>query len=117
MSYYSYKPFFPSLLPRLTDPLWHRVDTPKDEEAELSRLENETAQWFKGISERYGEITPIGKTNSTEPLDDEEEEEEEDDDDDNDHDDHDDHGDSDSHEEDDDDIEMDLNLALESPST
>nr|ACO13118.1 C11orf51 homolog [Lepeophtheirus salmonis] len=116
MSYYSYKPFFPSLLPRLTDPLWHRVDAPKDEEAELSRLENERAQWIKGISERYGEMAPIGKTNSQEPLDDEEEEEEDvDDDNDNDHDDN---GDSDSHEEDDDDdIEMDLNLALESPST
>ena len=36
-------PLFPSLMPRLVDPLWFKVDAPQDENAELTKLEKEHA--------------------------------------------------------------------------
>ena len=103
----SSNPLFPSLLPRAVDPLWHRVDEPKDEDAELTRLEKEHENAIKNISEKVYQ-PPIGKT-SQDTL---EEGEMDEDDDDNDNDDNDD---SDSHE-DDDDVEMDMNFGQESPA-
>ena len=97
-------PLFPSLLPRPVDALWHRVDEPKDEDAELSRLEKEHENSIKNIAEKTYP-PPIGKT-SQDAL---EEGEMDEDDDDNDNDD------SDSHE-DDDDVEMDMNFGQESPA-
>ena len=38
-------PMFPSLLPRLSDPLWFSVDKPCDDEDELSKLEEEQIEW------------------------------------------------------------------------
>merc|ERR1712088_1129165 len=54
-------PLFPSLLPRPVDALWHRVDEPKDEDAELSRLEQEHENSIKNIAEKTYP-PPIGKT-------------------------------------------------------
>ena len=55
-------PLFPSLMPRLVDPLWFKVDTPQDENAELTKLEKEHADWLKSIGERDTALLPIGKT-------------------------------------------------------
>ena len=37
--------FFPSLLPRVADSHWFNVDKPCDDEEELSKLEDELADW------------------------------------------------------------------------
>ena len=44
-------PGFPSLLPRQADPLWHRVDLPKDEDAELTKMEKENEERMKGFTQ------------------------------------------------------------------
>ena len=100
-------PLFPSLLPRPVDPLWHRVDEPKDEDAELARLEKEHETWIKNIAEKSYQA-PIGKT-SQEALEDDEMDEDDDDNDNDDNDDSDSNG-------DDDDVEMDMNFGQESPA-
>ena len=92
-------PLFPSLMPRLVDPLWFRSDVPQDENVELSRMEKEHSEWLKSIGNRENEMLPIGKTSP-------ETDEDEDDDDDDDNDDNDD---SVSHDEEDD-AEMDMNF-------
>merc|ERR1711997_592452 len=92
-------PLFPSLMPRLVDPLWFKVDAPQDENAELTKLEKEHSDWLKSIGERDTALLPIGKTSPET-----DEDSEDDDDDDNDSDDNDD---SVSHDEDED-AEMDL---------
>merc|ERR1712223_765615 len=84
-------PLFPSLMPRLVDPLWFKVDAPQDENAELTKLEKEHSDWLKSIGERDTALLPIGKTSP------ETDEDSEDDDD----------NDESSHDEDDD-AEMDL---------
>ena len=38
---------FPSFLPRPADPLWFSVDVPIDDEAELSKLEEQHQEWVK----------------------------------------------------------------------
>ena len=38
-------PMFPSLLPKVADPLWFNVDKPCDDESELTKLEEEHAAW------------------------------------------------------------------------
>ena len=100
-------PLFPSLLPTPVDPLWHKVDVPKDEDAELARLEKEYEQTMKNLTKKSHQ-PPIGTANQ-EPQDDEDMEDEDEDDNDND-----DNEDSDSREEDDD-VEMDMNFGQESP--
>ena len=42
---------FPSLLPRQADPLWHRVDLPRDEDAELTKMEKENEERMKGFTQ------------------------------------------------------------------
>ena len=101
------QPLFPSLLPRQVDPLWHRVDVPKDEDAELAKLEKDYETWMKSYTKRSLQ-PPIG-TQNQEALDDEEIGEEDDDDDDRDNED-----DSDSRV-DEDDVEMDMNFGQDSP--
>ena len=38
---------FPSLLPKVADPLWFNVDKPCDDESELTKLEEEHAAWVR----------------------------------------------------------------------
>ena len=38
-------PMFPSLLPKVADPLWFNVDKPCDDESELTKMEEEHAAW------------------------------------------------------------------------
>ena len=42
-------PMFPSLLPKVADPLWFNVDKPCDDESELTKLEEEHAAWVKRL--------------------------------------------------------------------
>jgi hypothetical protein len=58
------KPLLPSLMPRLVDPLWHKVDEPKDENLELTRLEREQEARMKAITKSYMDVPPIGKEDS-----------------------------------------------------
>merc|ERR1719493_119937 len=74
----STKPLLPSLLPRLVDPLWHKVDQPRDENLELTRLEREQEQRLKAITKSYMDVPPIGKTNQ-ETIDDDDDDDDEDD--------------------------------------
>lgn len=97
-------PLYPSLMPRLVDPLWFKSDVPQDENVELSKLEKEHSEWLKSIGEKDTGLLPIGKTSPETDEDDEE-----DDDDDNDNDDNDD---SVSHDEEDD-AEMDMNFGAD----
>ena len=43
-------PVFPSLLPKLTDPLWFSVDKACDDENEVLKLEEEHKNWVKSLS-------------------------------------------------------------------
>ena len=49
-----------SLTPRLVDPLWLKVDVPKDENSELSKLEKEHVDWLKSLGEKDLGLLPIG---------------------------------------------------------
>ena len=57
----SCQPLFPSLTPRLVDPLWHKVDVAKNEDLELEKLEKEQENFVKSIKEKDYHLTPIGK--------------------------------------------------------
>ena len=57
------RPGFPSLTPRLVDPLWHQVDRARNEDAELTRMEQEHEARLKEIARSYIDIPPIGKKN------------------------------------------------------
>ena len=78
-------PLFPSLLPRPVDPLWHKVDAPKDEDAELTKLEKEHDNWKKNIEEKTYQHPPIGKTSQENHEEDEMDDEEDDNDNDSEH--------------------------------
>lgn len=67
---------FPSLLPRISDPLWFNVDKPCDDENEISKLEEEQEAWLKAIAEKDKDVVPIGR--NREHIDEEEEDEEDD---------------------------------------
>ncbi len=118
----SFKPLLPSLLPRLVDPLWHKVDEPKDENLELTKMEKEQEQKMKAITKSFSDIQPIGTCqfyfsvifdvsflhsgkNSQEQMEDDDEDDEDDDND------NDDNDDSDSP--DDEDAEMDINFGIQ----
>ena len=57
------QPLTPSLMPKLVDPLWYKidVDVAKNEDAELERLEKEQESFVKSIKEKDCHLTPIGK--------------------------------------------------------
>lgn len=101
-------PLFPSLLPRAVDPLWLKVDVPKDEDSELTKMEKEYEASMKALTKKT-QLPPIGTSSQDPPDDDDEMEEDDDDDNDND-----DNEDSDSREEEDD-VEMEMNFGQESP--
>lgn len=89
MSWSTYTPSNPTLLPRTCDPIWFGVDKPIDEESILAREEAEHAQVMSRIAQKGSDIIPIGKT-SPDTLHEPEEEEDEDEDSESDHEDEDD---------------------------
>ena len=54
-------PLYPSLMPRLVDPLWFKSDVPQDENMELSKVEKEHSEWLKSVGEKEIGFPPIGK--------------------------------------------------------
>jgi len=107
-SFSAASPLYPSLMPRLVDPLWFKSDVPQDENVELSKVEKEHSDWLKSIGEKEIGFPPIGKNGNDEETDEDEEEDDDNDNDDND--------DSVSHDEEDD-AEMDgMNLNWKSLS-
>ncbi len=56
-------PAYPSLMPRLVDPLWFKSDVPEDENIELSRMEKEHTDCLKAIGEKDTGLLPIGNYN------------------------------------------------------
>ncbi|KAK7871646.1 hypothetical protein R5R35_001831 [Gryllus longicercus] len=98
-------PLFPTLMPKVTDPLWFSIDRPCDDENELAVLEQEQQTWMTNIAQEDCDILPIGKT-ALEMEEEEEDDEEEDDNDD----------DSDSHDdEDDEELDMEVSYDRDSP--
>lgn len=41
------KSFFPPLMPRVDDPIWFKVDKPRDDESELTQLEEKYQDWVR----------------------------------------------------------------------
>ncbi|KAL2719134.1 anaphase-promoting complex subunit 15-like isoform X1 [Vespula squamosa] len=70
-------PLWPSLRPRITDPLWFDADSPVDEESEVTALEAEHQAWREHVRVQGYDHIPIGKTVSDFRGSEEEEEEEE----------------------------------------
>ncbi|ESO07135.1 hypothetical protein HELRODRAFT_170437 [Helobdella robusta] len=56
---------FPSLLSKLTDPLWFQVEKPGDEDSELTKLEDEQRE--SAIIDKYNSVAPIGKPSTATP--------------------------------------------------
>ncbi|XP_022127834.2 anaphase-promoting complex subunit 15-like [Pieris rapae] len=53
---------FPTLMPRLVDTKWFKADSPCDEEAELTTLEQEHQHSLTSIIQKFTKREPIGKT-------------------------------------------------------
>ncbi|XP_075228418.1 uncharacterized protein LOC142328484 [Lycorma delicatula] len=99
-------PLFPSLAPKITDPLWFSVDRPRNDESELLQLEQEHSTWLNSIGQKDCDVIPIGKTAFENQEEEEEDDEEEDDNDDDE---------SDTHDEEDDDLDMEVTYERDSP--
>ncbi len=54
-------PLFPLLLPRVVDPLWHLVDVPRDEDAEIQALEREQRARWMAVAKTFSDAVPVGK--------------------------------------------------------
>ncbi|XP_049887009.1 anaphase-promoting complex subunit 15B-like [Pectinophora gossypiella] len=61
---------FPVLTPRLVDSKWFNADSPCDEEAELTALEQANQHWLSSIGQQYMKRAPLGKTDP-EPMEEE----------------------------------------------
>ncbi|XP_068619978.1 anaphase-promoting complex subunit 15B-like isoform X2 [Battus philenor] len=59
---------FPLLLPPLIDPKWFNADSPCDEDAELTRLEQENKRSLNSIGQQYMKRLPIGKKIDPPPM-------------------------------------------------
>ncbi|XP_013167112.1 PREDICTED: anaphase-promoting complex subunit 15B-like isoform X3 [Papilio xuthus] len=69
---------FPVLLPRLIDSKWFNADSPCDEDAELTSLEQANQHWLSSIGQQYMKRAPLGKT-EPEPMEEEADTDEEED--------------------------------------
>ncbi|XP_028169246.1 anaphase-promoting complex subunit 15B-like [Ostrinia nubilalis] len=67
---------FPVLTPRLVDSKWFSADSPVDEEAELTALEQANQHWLSSIGQQYMKRTPLGKADP-EPMEEEADSDEE----------------------------------------
>ncbi|OWR52129.1 anaphase-promoting complex subunit 15-like [Danaus plexippus] len=67
---------FPILYPRLVDPSWFNADSPCDEDAELTSLEQAHQQWLNSVGHQYMKRTPLGKIEA-EPMEEEDDSDEE----------------------------------------
>ncbi|XP_041973892.1 anaphase-promoting complex subunit 15-like isoform X2 [Aricia agestis] len=67
---------FPILYPRLVDPKWFNADSPCDEDAEISSLEQAHQQYLNSIGQQYMKRVPIGKSDP-EPMEEEADSDEE----------------------------------------
>ncbi|XP_050359863.1 anaphase-promoting complex subunit 15-like [Nymphalis io] len=67
---------FPLLFPRFVDPSWFSADSPCDEDAELTNMEQAHQQWLNSIGQQYMKRPPLGKVDP-EPLEEEAESDEE----------------------------------------
>ncbi|XP_072039734.1 anaphase-promoting complex subunit 15B-like [Amphiura filiformis] len=67
---------FPSLLPKLTDPLWFDVDKAFEDEQALASEEREHQNWLLSIREKDQDMIPVGKTASETYEEDEEDDDE-----------------------------------------
>ncbi|XP_039299633.1 anaphase-promoting complex subunit 15B [Nilaparvata lugens] len=99
-------PLFPTLAPKVTDPLWFNVDKPRNDETELFHLEQEHSSWLASLGQKDCDVIPIGKT-AFENQDEEKEDDEEEDDND--------ETESDTHDEEDDDLDMEGTYERDSP--
>lgn len=73
---------FPSLLPRVADDLWFKLEKRLDDDAALAKEEEEYAASLKKILDKGSDITPLGTTNNKgkqERLDEDDEIEDDDD--------------------------------------
>ncbi|XP_045761746.1 anaphase-promoting complex subunit 15-like isoform X2 [Maniola jurtina] len=67
---------FPILYPRLVDPTWFNADSPCDEDAELTSMEQAHQQWLNSIGQQYMKRPPLGKPDP-EPMEEEADSDEE----------------------------------------
>ncbi|XP_026484801.1 anaphase-promoting complex subunit 15-like [Vanessa tameamea] len=67
---------FPILYPRLVDPSWFNADSPCDEDAELTNMEQAHQQWLNSIGQQYMKRPPLGKVDP-EPMEEEADSDEE----------------------------------------
>ncbi|KXJ28454.1 anaphase-promoting complex subunit 15 [Exaiptasia diaphana] len=67
---------FPSLVPRLSDDLWFSIDKRFDDDAALTKEEDEYTAQLHTVVEKGNDIVPLGKSKESNEGQEEEEEEE-----------------------------------------